>query len=375
MKFLIVSSEYPPQVGGAGSYIHDLANGLVNQGHYVEIVTRKFNDFSQGTDQNNLKVHHVRNIPKIFILSMWWKIKKIYCNDFDYILLNDVGATFVATLFFNIQMKSKSVCFFHGQEDSDIINKKLNLIESLLFLKEKYFRLLDHCKMLIAVSEDQKNKIIKACQKKIDLRDKFKVVFNSFNSDHFFYNKNILPDFDHDQINIISVSRIVKQKGYDLKFKIMSILSKKNINFHWYIIGDGNYKDEFEYKIRNSTIKDKTTFLGKINRNELRKYYSNADLFILLSEFRESFGLVYLEAMACGCPAIGLDNGGVREVIRNSVNGYLINNSTRKDQIIEETVKYIELNSKEPLGRNNIIHSVNKFDNEVVVNDFLELFR
>ena len=169
--------------------------------------------------------------------------------------------------------------------------------------------------------------------------------------------------------------RIVKQKGYDLKFETMSILSKKNINFHWYIIGDGNYREEFEDKVRNSTIKDKTTFLGKINRNELRKYYSNADLFILLSEFRESFGLVYLEAIACGCPAIGLDNGGVREVIQNGINGYLINNFSDKNQLITEAVKNIELNSKEPLDRDNIIHSVKKFNNKKIVNDFLALFR
>lgn len=374
MKFLVLSSEYPPQCGGAGNYIFDLIKGLVSQGHEVELITRKFYPVEDHYKHEKLKIHRIKNIPKFFIFLMWLKTKDAYRNDFNFILLNDVGATFVGALFFNDEMKKKSICFSHGQETFDIIDKKLKWYEKFISLKKKYFYLLRDCKIIIAVSEDQKEKIIKACSHKFDLKNKFKVIYNSYNSLQFYPDNIKLDEFKSEVFNIVSVSRIVKQKGYDLKFEVMNKLFEENIYFHWYIIGDGSYKNEFELKISNSKIKDCVTFLGKINRDDLRKYYSNADLFILLSEFRESFGLVYLEAIACGCPAVGLDNGGVREVIQPGINGFLINYSDI-NQIVSESINNIKYIEKFPLEKDKIVNSVIKFRNSETYNNFIKLLK
>lgn len=370
MKFLIVTSEYPPRVGGAGSYIHDLANGLAKIGHEVEIITRKFKNWQLSIEHDNLKIHYVSDIPKLFILLMWRKIKTVFNNSFDFILLNDVGATYVGSLFFYSYMINKTICFSHGQETLDIINRNLKFYESMISLKQKYFHLLTNCYLIIAVSKDQKKKIIESCKDKIEISSKFKIVYNSYDDNLFYFDREIFPDFNKKQINIVSVSRIVKQKGFDTKFDIMEVLFQRKINFHWYIIGDGQYMSEFQNKVQTSKIKDRVTFTGKKNRDELRKYYSNASLFLLLSEFRESFGLVYLEAIACGCPAVGLDNGGVSEVISNGVNGYLIKSSNRT-QIVEEAVKIIELINTKPLEKGTLIKSVKKFEKKEIIDMFL----
>ena len=62
--------------------------------------------------------------------------------------------------------------------------------------------------------------------------------------------------------------------------------------------------------------------MGYLHEGHLEELYSISDLKLLLSE-KESFGLVALEAMACGVPAIGTDIGGIPEVIEDGVNGFI----------------------------------------------------
>jgi len=75
--------------------------------------------------------------------------------------------------------------------------------------------------------------------------------------------------------------------------------------------------------------------------------YSAADIFVLASE-NETFGQVYLEAMACGTPIIGTNLGGVPEVVTDSYDGYLVepNNPSLLAQKIEKLL-YDEATRKE----------------------------
>ena len=70
--------------------------------------------------------------------------------------------------------------------------------------------------------------------------------------------------------------------------------------------------------IKGTSIENDVLFLGK--QESLSELYAIADLMLLLSE-KESFGLVLLEAMACGVPCIGTNVGGIPEVITNGENG------------------------------------------------------
>ena len=72
--------------------------------------------------------------------------------------------------------------------------------------------------------------------------------------------------------------------------------------------------------VNDLKLKDKVLFLGK--QDNVEELYSISDLMLLLSE-KESFGLVALEAMACGVPCIGTDVGGIPEVISDGETGYI----------------------------------------------------
>ena len=88
------------------------------------------------------------------------------------------------------------------------------------------------------------------------------------------------------------------------------------------LVGDGPEITRVCKLVRELKIEDKVLLLGK--QENLDELYSISDLMLLLSE-KESFGLVALEAMACGVPCIGTDTGGIPEVITNGENGFICN--------------------------------------------------
>ena len=69
---------------------------------------------------------------------------------------------------------------------------------------------------------------------------------------------------------------------------------------------------------------DKVKFLGRISRKELIKNYQECSFFVSASKW-EGFGLIFIEAAACGKPSIGYDKGSIQEVILNKKTGFLVN--------------------------------------------------
>lgn len=86
------------------------------------------------------------------------------------------------------------------------------------------------------------------------------------------------------------------------------------------LVGEGPDLPKIQYKIRNMGLEDKVHFLGK--QDDVAHVISIADLMLLPSE-KESFGLVALEAMACGVPTIGSFAGGIPELVTHGETGFL----------------------------------------------------
>ncbi|MCM3315991.1 N-acetyl-alpha-D-glucosaminyl L-malate synthase BshA [Rummeliibacillus stabekisii] len=87
------------------------------------------------------------------------------------------------------------------------------------------------------------------------------------------------------------------------------------------LVGDGPEKSKIMHNIKKGPFAEDILFLGK--QENLSELYAISDLKLLMSE-KEAFGLVLLEAMACGVPGIGTNIGGIPEVISHGENGYIV---------------------------------------------------
>ena len=125
---------------------------------------------------------------------------------------------------------------------------------------------------------------------------------------------------------VLSVGRIEPLKGLDILIRAVAQLEDVS-DTRLLIVGGSPSSDPEVEQLRavasEEGIGDAVTFTGKVDQAELTTYYNAADVFVLASYY-ESFGLVALEAMACGVPVIASRVGGPRTFIRDSLTGYLI---------------------------------------------------
>ena len=94
-------------------------------------------------------------------------------------------------------------------------------------------------------------------------------------------------------------------------------------NTHYVVVGDGDYRPSLERLADELGVRNRVLFVGEIREDILKAYYSQADIFALPSR-QEGFGVVFLEAMAFGKPVIGGNYGGIPEVVKDGVTGFLV---------------------------------------------------
>jgi rhamnosyl/mannosyltransferase len=118
---------------------------------------------------------------------------------------------------------------------------------------------------------------------------------------------------------VLGVGRLVYYKGFEHVIDAM-----REIDGHLLIVGDGPLRPELEVRARNQGVADRITFVGKVERTA--PYYHAADVFVLASVARsEAFGIVQLEAMACGTPVVNTRlKSGVPYVSRHGETGITV---------------------------------------------------
>lgn len=147
--------------------------------------------------------------------------------------------------------------------------------------------------------------------------------------------------------NIVSIGRLSKEKGYVNLIEVFKLIHDEDEETRLHIIGDGIEKDSIKKKINELNLKDYVTLYGFRDKDFIHEKLYDMSLYLMTS-FEESFGLVLLEASSYSIPCIAFSSAeGACEIIRNDVDGYLIN-----DRNFEEMKnKSIELlNNKKKLS-------------------------
>ena len=155
------------------------------------------------------------------------------------------------------------------------------------------------------------------------------------------------PIVRDEKIKILCVGRIHPRKGQDRLLDAISKLPDRLTRKIQCLLVGPVVKRKFYEKLKNlaGDLNCQISFLGDLKDDELRNVYQEVDLFVMPSMPREKsvegFGFVYLEAASHGLPVIAHETGGVKDAVRHGENGFLIN-PDKPDALMECLSKLIE---------------------------------
>ncbi len=170
---------------------------------------------------------------------------------------------------------------------------------------------------------------------------------------------------------ILTVARLEKRKGIDLVIRAFPDILRYIPDAVYLIVGSGTQERYLHVLVKELGLSDKVIFVGNIYNYEdncdLARYYNTCDVFIMANRVirrkneTEGFGIVFLEANACGKPVIGGRSGGTSDAIVDKVTGLLIDSEDKK-QIIEAVVTLLtDRIYAETLGRNGRLRAEREF--------------
>lgn len=186
------------------------------------------------------------------------------------------------------------------EHSSAIISKKLDNQKTAL-LKET----VEKCEKFICVGNGLKNAVIEYTKTAEDITVIPNMVDKKFNyteekgSDTFFF---------------VSIGNLIQSKRFDLTIQAFAKNFKGNQGVKLTIIGDGPLKEDLKSLARAHGVEKQVLFTGRLDRNSVACELQKSNVFVLASDY-ETFGVVYIEAMACGVPVIGTRNGGADDII------------------------------------------------------------
>jgi phosphatidylinositol alpha-1,6-mannosyltransferase len=127
---------------------------------------------------------------------------------------------------------------------------------------------------------------------------------------------------------IVGISRLVPRKGFDTAIRAVATLRSNRPDLLLAIAGGG--RDEARLRKLAGELNAPVVFLGRVNHEDLPRLYGCADLFTMLCRDRwagleqEGFGIVFVEAAACGVPQVAGRSGGAAEAVEDGVTGLVM---------------------------------------------------
>lgn len=145
----------------------------------------------------------------------------------------------------------------------------------------------------------------------------------------------------------------------------------QNEYFNITFVGDGDDKRQIIKRAKEAKCIDRLIFTGRIPREEIFRHLDKADVFIMISKI-ETFGLVYLEAMARGCIVVASKNEGMDGIIENGKNGFLCEAGNEIE--LEQIVCHIKNMTIEQLRRmsEESINTAKKYTDFNVAKEYIE---
>lgn len=363
MKICILTNELSTK-NGWGRYSVDLIENLKNSADLTIIIAK---DGKNETDLKTIKIlPPALAYKQNYFLSFWyaWRLRKIVKG---HDIIHSFIEPYSCIAYFLSKLTGKSYSITtHGSYG---IFSFVNLPFYLRYFHKKSFQ---KARKIICVSNYTKKQLVKH-----DLGN-LVVINNGINFENFY--KSPIPSFEEREDLILSVGALKPRKGYHVSILAFAKVLQKFPDFRYLIVGDQSNKEYFEH-LKNLTkelkIDGKVIFYESISHQELLSFYKRAKAFVLTSisenGYFEGFGLVYLEANACGLPVVGTKDCGAEDAIKDGKTGFLVSQKN-SEEIAKAIIKILEdKDLAQKLGENGMIWA-KEHDWSTIIHKYFEIY-
>ncbi len=321
MKILLLNSEYPPIGGGAGNASANIARLLVRMGNDVLLLTAHFDNFARDEICDGVRIVRVPALRrKMDRSSALEQISFIFAASFRTLGLArqfkpDVTLAFfglpsgAVALFLKWLYRIPYVVSLRGGDVPGFRPYDFRLYHKLAapFLHVIWH----HASAVIANSKGLRD-LAAAFDSTIDIP----IIPNGVDLETF-----SAPERDWSSPRILSVGRVVHQKGFDLALRALADL--KDLDWQWSIAGDGPQRPVLQAMAEEHGLQNRIRFLGWLTADQLKEQYNAANLFLFPSR-HEGMPNAVLEAMASGLPVVATRIAGNEELVVNGETGALV---------------------------------------------------
>ncbi|GAB3256935.1 glycosyltransferase family 4 protein [Kineosporia babensis] len=335
MKIMVVAPYYAPQVGGLENYALNVVQALIAQGHEVVVVTS-----GTGNSPGVIRLRAWLKASNTPVNPLWyWQLKRLVGRERPDVVMAHTPVPFIADLAARAAGSTPFVLIYHNDLAKDSGVQKA--------IVAAYWRLLGHGTLeradrIVTTSERYAttSSFLKQYSAKVDV---------------------IAPGVDtrrfHPQVDTSAVSQPDRQvvlfvgslhrshahKGLDLLMRAVAELHAENPRVQLVVVGRGDGLPEYRSQAANLGLD--VTFTGFVADEDLPAYYAAADVFVLPStNMAEGFGMVLLEASACGTPVIGTNVGGIPAALQTVGSSNLA--EPRVDSIAQQLRKVLASDEK-----------------------------
>ena len=320
MKVLMISGDSVPNPGGIASHVDNLITHIIKKGVECDFIGCYNNRYKMNYSNilcNNCYHYSISDFRILAILQTIYKqnkaLRKIHNNNYDIIHIHNMYVDGISL--FGIKGKFKRILTNHS---SGFIRRHKSIIHNNIF--KKMFSEYDS---VISPSIE-----IQEMSKTFIHENKSHFIPNGVSIDKYKPGRALLSKNIEDNIGgklvIFTSRRLVEKNGILYLLKSIPILLKTNNNFIVLIAGDGPEKERYKAFINANSLENSIFLLGNIQNDEIVNYYNRSDIFVLPS-LMEATSISCLEAMACGLPIIGTNVGGIPFLVKNNINGFIIN--------------------------------------------------
>ncbi len=360
-KILLVSNNYPSKkYKQYGSFIKNTEELLMDHGYIVDRVVI--------TKQDNI----IFKIIAYIRMNLLVIFKGIF-NNYDYIYAHYISHTGFAPVF--IKKTSSNIKIIFNAHGNDVVSDDDN--NKNIKRSKKY---LEYAYKVVVPSKYYKDVMIND----YNIPENKIFIYPSGGVDTNFFKKIDKKEAKKnanlsDKYNYIGyVSKLEKNKGYDIFLEAISILKdKKELkNYKYLIVGSGQEEDKFRKMVKDLNLEDYLEIRNLVSQEELINIYNSLDVFVFPTYTKsESLGLVGLEAMACEVLVITSNKYGPTSYLVDNKNGLLFKQKDSKD-LADKVLKLLSLNQEEEKKmKAKARETAIKYDSFKTKNQILEVFK